>query len=295
MPDAIIIGGSFAGLSAAIYVARAHRQVLIIDAGEPRNRFAQASHGFFGHDGHKPADMITTMRNQLKAYPTVRFVDGKAVSAATTPQGFEVIMADGTRHDSARLVLATGLTDDLPPLPGLKERWGKTVIHCPYCHGYELEKGAIGVLAASAMSVHQALLVAEWGPVTLFTQGTILSPEDHDKLTQRGIAIETTPVTALTGPDSHVTAELADGRTIDLKGLFIAAPLRMTSPLAEQLGCAFEAGPMGSMVQTDEFKQTTIPGVFATGDMARQGHSVSHAVADGVTAGIGMHRSFLSL
>src|SRR5688500_18946151 len=134
--DAIIIGGSFAGLSAALYIARARRSVCITDAGLPRNRFATHSHGFFAQDGSEPATMLATARSQVAAYPTVTFVVGEAIGAAQEPDGFAVKMATGEELESAKLVLAFGIADELPALPGLAERWGKSVITCPYCPGF---------------------------------------------------------------------------------------------------------------------------------------------------------------
>jgi thioredoxin reductase len=165
--DAIVIGGSFAGLSAAMYIARARRSVCVIDTGAPRNRFATQSHGFLAQDGSEPGAMLATARSQVAEYPTATFIDGEAVSAATTPHGFSVALATGEVRESARLVLAFGISDELPAIPGLVERWGKSVLHCPYCHGFEFSGQRLGVLNVSPMSIHQAMLIAEWGPTTL--------------------------------------------------------------------------------------------------------------------------------
>ncbi|HEU4521431.1 MAG TPA: NAD(P)/FAD-dependent oxidoreductase, partial [Thermoanaerobaculia bacterium] len=135
--DVIIIGGSFAGLSAAMYIARGRRSVCVIDTGAPRNRFAQHSHGFFGQDGSEPGAMLVTARTQVAAYPTVSFIDGKAVKAERTAHGFSVTLATGETLESTKVVLAYGVSDELPSIPGLAERWGKSVLHCPYCHGFE--------------------------------------------------------------------------------------------------------------------------------------------------------------
>lgn len=162
--DAIVIGGSFAGLSAAIHIARARRSVCVIDTGEPRNRFADASHGFFGQDGGEPLAMIAGARAQLQRYLTVRTVSETAIGASAVPGGFEVELAHGATITAVKLVLAFGISDVLPELPGLAERWGKTVLHCPYCHGFEYADQRLGVLQTMPMSSHQALLIADWGP-----------------------------------------------------------------------------------------------------------------------------------
>src|SRR5690606_18747631 len=140
----------------------------IIDAGAPRNRFAAHSHGFFAQDGSAPGDLLATARSQVAAYPTVTFVEGKALRAAREADGFSVTLATGEVLEGSRLVLAFGVSDALPAIPGLAERWGNSVIHCPYCHGYEFSGQRLGVLYLSPASIHQAMLVTEWGPTTLF-------------------------------------------------------------------------------------------------------------------------------
>ena len=146
--DVVIVGGSYAGLSAGLQLARGRRKVLVIDAGLRRNRFAQHSHGFLGQDGRAPGDIAAQARAQLLAYPNVEWVDQSAVKAGQCAEGFAVVTADGQRFAARRLIIATGMVDVLPEIPGLAERWGKHVFHCPYCHGYELDGGPIGVLAA---------------------------------------------------------------------------------------------------------------------------------------------------
>lgn len=292
--DAIIIGGSFAGLSAATYIARARRSVHVIDAGAPRNRFAAHSHGFFAQDGQQPGVMIETARVQLSAYPTATLTQGEVVDAQTIPGGFHVLLSSGETLEATKLVLAFGIADVLPSHPGLKERWGKSVLHCPYCHGYEVAGARLGVLYAAERSLHQAQLIAEWGPTTLFLDGHDLPDASaHAALTARGITIEPAPVQALDGPHSDLAIRLGDGRHIGLDALFIGAPTRLNSDLAERLGCAIDDGPFGPVIRTGPDKMTTVPGVYAAGDAARAPHSVAWAVSDGVTAGIFLHQSLV--
>lgn len=292
--DAIVIGGSFAGLSAAMYIARARRSVAIIDAGLPRNRFAAHSHGFFGHDGSAPADMLEHARAQVLAYPTSSLIVGEARSAQAVGAGFSVTLASGEVLTADRLVLAFGLSDELPKVPGLAERWGNSVIICPYCHGFEVSGRRLGVLAMTPMSAHQAMLVAEWGPVTYFSNGFEPDAVTREELVRRGVSIEATPVVALSGPAPELSAvELADGRHIGIDALFIGPQSRLNSDIADQLGCAFEDAPFGRIIRTDALKQTSVAGVFAAGDIARPMHSVSFAVADGVLAGTALHRSLV--
>lgn len=293
--DAIIIGGSFAGLSAAMYVARARRSVCVVDTGSPRNRFAARSHGFFAQDGSSPGAMLATARAQVAAYPTVSFVEGEAVRAAPGDGGFAVELGSGEVLEGARLVLAFGIRDELPAVPGLAERWGHTVIHCPYCHGYEFSGQRLGVLSVSPMSVHQAMLVAEWGPTTYYLNG---APEPDAEalaeLRKRGVAIEPAPVVALHGEGTSLSAlELADGRMAAVDALYTGSRTHLNSAIAHDLGCAMEEGHSGPFIRTDEQRMTTVAGVFAAGDITRAAHNVTWASADGVTAGTALHRSLI--
>jgi thioredoxin reductase len=293
--DVIVIGGSFAGLSAAMQLARARRRVLLIDAGEPRNRFAAAAHGFLGQDGVAPHVIRATARAQLAAYPTVRFHEGVATAATASAEGFSVTCADGSTHHAARLILATGVRDELPALPGLRERWGRTVLHCPYCHGYELGGAPVGVLAGHEKSAHQAALLPDWGPTTYFTAGEF-EPDDEQRalLEERGVTIERTPVVALLGEAPALTgARLGDGRVVPLGGLFVA-PRTDPGPLARQLGCALDDGMTGPVIRVDAMQRTTVPGVYAAGDAATMMHNATFASAGGVMAGVATHQSLVT-
>jgi thioredoxin reductase len=291
MHDVIVVGGSFAGLAAATQIARARRRVLVIDAGQRRNRFATASHGFLTQDGRPPDAIIADAREQLMAYPSVEMTGGTAERAEKTGDGFLIRKTDGGTHAARRLVLATGVTDTLPDIPGLSERWGRSVFHCPYCHGYELGRGRIGVVAISPLSTHQALLVSEWGETVLLTNG-LFEPDGEQaaSLVQRGVGIEETAIAEISG---HAFVRLVDGRTIAFDGLFTASRTRMASPLAEQLGCTFVDGPLGTYIETSGFMKTSVEGVFACGDAARGAGSVSTAVGDGAMAGVGAHQSLV--
>lgn len=169
--EVAVIGGSYAGLSAALQLARARRSVAVVDAGLRRNRFAAHAHGFIGQDGRAPGDIAAAGRADLLAYRTVRWHADMAVAAQADDDGFRVELAAGAAIRARRLVLAIGVEDHLPSLDGLAERWGRSVFHCPYCHGYELDEGRIGVLASSELSQHHAMLLPDWGRVTLFTDG----------------------------------------------------------------------------------------------------------------------------
>lgn len=293
--DAIIIGGSFAGLSAAIQIARGRRSVCVIDAGRPRNRFSEAAHGVFGQDGTNPLTMVAAARAQVQRYPTVRTLFDEASGARAVAGGFEVTLKSGAILTATKLVLAFGLSDSLPELPGLAERWGKSVLHCPYCHGFEYAGHRLGVLQTMPMSSHQALLIAEWGPTTLYLNGGE-SPDEQTlaKLAQRGVAIEPARIIALKGENCALSSlHLEDGRSAPIDALYLAPQSRLNSPIAEQLGCAVDETPLGPVIRTDAGKQTTVPGVYAAGDIARVPHNANWAVADGITAGVFLHQSLI--
>lgn len=293
--DAIIIGGSFAGLSAATYLARGRRTVCIVDAGRPRNRFAAHSHGFLAQDGAEPGKLLATARAQVAAYPTVTFIEGEATSAAREADGFSVTLATGEELQGARLVLAFGISDELPAIPGLAEHWGTSVLHCPYCHGYEFSGQRLGVFHVSPKSVHQAMLIAEWGPTTFYLNGAS-EPDDASlaELGRRGVTIEPAPVRAVQGDGTKLDAiELKDGRRCGVDALYLGPRTRLNSEIAQQLGCALDEGPFGSIIRTDGTQLTTVAGVYAAGDITRAAHNVTWASADGVMAGMAAHRSLV--
>lgn len=291
MQDVIVIGGSYAGMAAALQLLRARRKVLIVDAGQRRNRFADASHGFLGQDGVDPAVIHANARGQLEAYPTLTWIDGTVVDACGTKDDFHIRTNDGAEHRGRRLLLATGVVDDLPEVAGLADRWGKSVFHCPYCHGYELDRGNIGVVATGPMSIHQALFLPEWGPTTFLVNGAVeLDAETTATLHARNVTIERRRITRIDGTADVV---LADGNMLRFAGLFVAPRCSPNGTLAETLGYALAETPMGTQIRTDEAKETTTPGVYACGDTARVPHSVSLAVADGAWAGMNLHRSLV--
>jgi len=290
--DAIVIGGSYAGLSAALQLARARRRIAVIDAGRRRNMAAAHSHGFLGQDGRAPGAIVADARDQLLAYPTVDWIEGEAAAASRTKSGFSVTTGNGQELGARRLVLATGVVDDLPDIPGLAERWGRSVAHCPYCHGYEMGDGPIGVLASSEMSMHHAMMLPDWGRTILFTNG-VFTPDAAQSaaLRRRGVRVETARVMRISGERADM--ELDDGRIVELTGLMTMTRTRIATPLADQLGCALAEGPTGAYVETGMTKETSVPGIFACGDLARAAGNVALAVGDGSMAGAGTHQSLI--
>ena len=296
MYDVIIVGGSYAGLSAALQIARARRRVLIVDAGRRRNRFAHETHGFLGRDGHSPNTIASQGRAEVLAYPTAEWRETAVIETRSIPGGFSV-RTETEEHRTKRLILATGVVDELPAVPGLADRWGKTVFHCPYCHGYELGRGRLGVLAVGALSMHSAPLVSEWaepGQTTFFLDEAFEpdATQIHD-LHTRNITIERKKVSSIEGTAPEIIVRLVDDSVIPLQGLFVAPRTFVRGPFAEQLGCELEEGPMGYFYKTSVTKETTVSGVFACGDAALPAGAVALAVADGVRAGTAAHQSLV--
>jgi thioredoxin reductase len=292
--DAIVVGGSFAGLSAAMQLARARRRLLLVDAGRPRNRFAAASHGFLGQDGVPPVEIMRQGLTQLARYPSVDFAHAEALTARADDGGFALTLSDGAEVAARKLVLATGVTDELP-LESMIPRWGVSVLHCPYCHGYEVRDRRLAAIANVPAAVHQARMLPDWGPATFFTQG-LFEPSDEEaaQLAARGVAIERTPVVELLGEGTGIHAlRLADGREVQAEAVFTAPRTRMTSSLARRLGCGFEDGMTGAYIRVDPMQQTSVAGVFAAGDAATQMFNATMASAAGVMAGVAAHRALM--
>lgn len=301
MYDVMIIGGGFAGLAAAMQLGRARRSVLVVDTDEPRNRFSPAVHGFPGQDGRAPWEVRRDLRAELESYATVEHLAARATDASARGEGgFEVHLesANGqTRERARRLILASGVDDELPGIAGLAERWGRTVLHCPYCHGFEVGDRKLGVLATSELSMHHALLLPDWSDdVTLFVND-VFTPDAAQRrsLAARGVRVEARKVAALLGdPPALEAIRLADGEVVPLDALFVATRARLASHLAARLGCEIEDAPQGETVRTDATKETTVQGVFAAGDAARSPHNATFAAADGAMAGLAAHRSLVT-
>ncbi|WP_245582449.1 NAD(P)/FAD-dependent oxidoreductase [Neorhizobium lilium] len=290
MFDAIIVGGSYAGLSAALQLGRARRRILVIDEGLRRNRFAATSHGFLGQDGRAPNAIADDAREQLLRYPTVEWLNDRAEQACGSQDDFTITTAGGGSFSARRLLLALGVTDDLPDVAGLQERWGRSVFHCPYCHGFELDQGEIGVIASSHHSMHQALLLPDWGKTTLVLNGCFEPDEEQrEQLDERGVTIEPGKIDRI---EKNADLHLEDGRVLNFAGLFVLPQPRIAVPLANQLGCELEDA-LYPFIKTGFTQETSVPGVFACGDAARAAGSVAVAVGDGNVAGAALHQSLV--
>ncbi len=293
--DVLIIGGSFAGLAAAMPLVRGHRNVLILDTKMPRNRFARASHGVFCLDGKAPVDIQTEALSQLQCYPTFEYKEDEAVAIEKTDSGFAVATRAGATYGAQKVILAFGIADQLPDIPGVETYWGKSVIHCPYCHGYELSGGSLGVLATTEMSWHQAAMLPDWAATTLFTQGKFRPTGEHAAtLDRRGVTIEQTPVINILGDGDQVSAvELEDGRRIALQGVYVAPTIAVQSPLIDSLSLELTGTPAGTCVAVDEFKESSVKGVFVAGDLSNPFQNGTFAIASGTMAGLSAHRALM--
>ncbi|MCU4674153.1 NAD(P)/FAD-dependent oxidoreductase [Catenovulum sp. 2E275] len=310
--EVAIIGGSFAGLSAAMQLVRGHRKVVVIDDQKPRNRFASYSHGIFCLDGKSPSEIKETALHQLNQYPTFSLINGRATHVENQAEnGFKIFLnntetPDISNHKSQfssnakiviaqKLILATGLRDELPNIPGVAEHWGQSVVHCPYCHGYELSHRALGVLASNPLSAHQAAMLPDWGVTTLFTQNQFIPDADQlALLTKRGVKIENTPVIKINGNGKDIySVTLANGTERSIEGLYVAPKIHADNSIVSTLGCELTDSPLGKIIKVDEFKQTSVANVYAAGDNSNPMQNGTFAIASGVMAGVSVHQSLM--
>jgi thioredoxin reductase len=287
--DTVIIGGGAAGLSAATTLARALRSVLVIDSGTPRNAPAAGVHGYLSRDGMNPLELLAAGRSEVLSYGGT-VLDGEAVSARRTPSGFEVALGDSRRFTGRRLLVTTGLTDGLPPIDGLREQWGKGVVHCPYCHAWEIRGQRIGVLGTGPLSVHQALMFRQWSPdITLFLNDTVFpTDEEWEKLAARSVRVVEGAVASVDSVDGVLTGvSLQEGSSFSVEALAVGSRMEARSELLESLGLASQVHPSGAgrFIETDAMGATAVPGVYAAGNVSNLMAQVITAASEGVMAG----------
>lgn len=291
--DVVVIGGGAAGLSAALALGRSRRSVVVVDAGQPRNAVSPHMHGVLGFDGRPPADYLAAGRRDLAAYD-VTFVTATATSARRVEAAgvFEVELDEGSTLQARRILVASGLTDELPGIEGLRARWGNDVLHCPYCHGWEVRDEAIAVVASGPMGAHQALLFRQWSAdVTLFTHtGPALTFADEMKLTARGIpTIEGDVAEIVVADDRIVGLRMASGEVHDTRFVVVGPRMVAHSPILDGFGLAAVAGPMGPEVgmayEVSPTGETDAPGVWATGNVVDIAGTVSAVVGAGYRTG----------
>ncbi|GAB3604780.1 NAD(P)/FAD-dependent oxidoreductase [Conyzicola nivalis] len=294
----VIIGGGPAGLSGAVALGRARRSVVVVDSGEPRNAPAHAVHNFLTRDGTSPAELRRLGREEARAYGA-ELVDARADGVQRTDDGFAVRLSTGSVVTGRRLLVTTGLVDELPEVEGLRERWGVDALHCPYCHGWEVRDRAIGVLASGPRAFHQALLFRQWSPdITLLLNGQALpEAEQLELLAARGIKVVEGRVERLVvEDDTLVGVELAGGSVHALEALVVGAPVSVRAGLLVDLGLELAEHPMGMglYVATDASGATSLPGVWAAGNVTNLAGQVITSAGEGLWAGAQINASLIA-
>ncbi|HYN97920.1 MAG TPA: FAD-dependent oxidoreductase, partial [Pilimelia sp.] len=288
--DVVVVGGGAAGLSGALSLARARRSVLVIDAGAPRNAPAGHVHNYLTRDGTPPAELAAAGRDEVARYGG-EIIDGHVDGAATDGDGFLVTLAGGRGVRARRLLVTTGLADELPDVPGVAQRWGRDVLHCPYCHGWEVRDRRIGVLATGPTALHHAHLWRQWSPhVLLLSQGDAPAAEEAERLAARGITVVPDPVSELVVADDALTGvRLASGAVVALDALVVAPRFTARAGVLESLGLKpvdveMAGHVVGSQVPADPSGATAVPGVWVAGNVADVRAQVIAAAAAGATA-----------
>jgi thioredoxin reductase len=282
--DVVVVGGGAAGLSAALILARARRRVLVLDAGAPRNRFAPHMHGVLSRNGYSPLQLVEDGRREVLAADGV-IVSARVVGARRLAEGFELTTDDGSSVLTGRLIVATGVRDDLPAIEGLAEQWGHGVVACPYCDGYEARGSAIGVLPASLFGLHKAHLLRPYSDnMTVFT--TLVGPvpePDRRVLEARGIRLEDRPVSRVVSADGVIThLELTDGTRVQVDVVFAEPRMTPLDALTRQLGAEQQETPWGPWVWSDPTGKTSVDGLWVAGNSADPAALVPLAAASGV-------------
>ena len=290
--DVVIIGGGPAGLNAGLMLGRARRSVLVVDAGQPRNAPAEHMHGFLSRDGMPPAELLAIGRTEVEGYGG-EVSDGRIDAGEKTDDGFAVRVDDRT-VTARRILLATGLTDQLPDIPGVAQRWGRKVVHCPYCHGWEIRDRPIGVLNIGPMSVHQTLMFRQWtSDLTLFVHnGPEPSGDERRQLDARGITVVTGVVRAV--EDDGV--RLADGTLVPVDAVAVGAPMVANAGFLETLGLKAVDHPSGMAqhVVTDAMGRTDVPGIWAAGNVTDPMAQVISAAAAGALAAAAINADLIA-
>ena len=286
--DVVVIGGGAAGLSAALVLSRARRKVLVVDSGAPRNAPAAHMHGFLSRDGLAPTELLSIGRQEVTGYGGEIVAGAVARIVRGAESGFQVQLTDGPSVTTRRLLVATGLRDELPDVPGLRDRWARDVLHCPYCHGYEVRDQQVGVLGGPPGAAQYAQIVRQWShDVVYFTPAGTLSSAEREQLVARAIGIVEGDVRRVVVEDDRLHGvELDDGRLVRWDALFVPPRFVPNNGLLLDLGCAVdEAG----WVATDPTGLTTVPGVWVAGNVANPRAQVITAAGEGSSAAIALN------
>lgn len=285
--DVVVVGGGAAGLNGALMLARARRSVVVIDAGEPRNAPASGVHGLLGRDGMRPEELLARGRAEVRGYGG-HVLSGEVVTATREDAGFAVALADGRTIRARRLLVTTGLVDELPDIPGLRDRWGRDVLHCPYCHGWEVRDQAIGVLASGPMSVHQALLFRQLSAdVSFFCHTRSPTGDEREQLDARGITVIDGEVASVeSAGDRLAGVRLRDGTMVRREALVVAPRMTARAGFLAALGLRPAEHPagVGEHIPVDAAGRTELPGVWAAGNVTDPSAQVGAAAAAGAMA-----------
>jgi thioredoxin reductase len=284
--DVIIVGGSYSGLAAGMALGRALRKVLIIDSGKPCNRQTPHSHNFLTRDGNTPNEIATVARQQVEKYDTVKFLSGLATSGKRIRDGFEIHVVGEPTFTSRKLIFATGIRDIMPSIEGFAECWGISVIHCPYCHGYEVRNEPTGILGNGEYAFEFSSLILNWTKdLTVFTNGeSSLSSEQTEKLKGHSVKIVESEITKLSHDSGYLKKIIfKDGTSTYVKALYARSGFEQHCAIPLEIGCELtEEG----YIKIDASQKTTVGGVFACGDSTTRMRSVANAVGMGTTAGM---------
>jgi thioredoxin reductase len=291
--EVIIVGGSYAGLSAAMSLGRSIRKVLVIDSGEPCNRHTPRSHNFITHDGEKPADIAHKAKEQVMKYPTISFMKGTVVDATRDNGRFTVYTSKGAVFSAQKLLFTTGVSDQMPAIEGLSACWGISVLHCPYCHGYEVRNAATAVLANGDAAYHVCTLLTNWtSDIVLLTNGDpSLTAIQKEVIGRFNISVIDKKITGLVHKSGQLEQVRFDnGSRLPVSVMYAKLPFTQHCDVPEKLGCRFTAH---GHIFIDDAYRTTIPGVYAAGDNTTIARILSAAVGAGTTAGITINTDLL--
>jgi thioredoxin reductase len=292
--DVVVVGGGAAGLSAALVLSRARRRVAVVDAGEPRNAPASHMHGFLGWDGAPPAMLLKQGREEVTGYGG-RLIEGTVCDItrnAGDDSSFAVAVADGSRLRARHVLVTTGLRDDIPDVPGARERWGRDVLHCPYCHGYEVRDQPVAVLGGTPDAVAHALLVRQWSADIVFLPHTgDLSPEDRERLSARGIGVLEGRVARIVVAADRLTGiELETRQVLPRAAVFVRPVFVPNGDLLAEVGCVCHDN---GWVVADEVGRTSVPGVWVAGNAANARAQVVTAAGEGSAAAIAINADLI--
>lgn len=291
--DVIIIGGSYAGLAAGMALGRAMRKVLIIDSGNPCNKQTPHSHNFLTNDGKTPGEITKLAKDQVMAYKSVIFINGEAIAVVNKANGFDVQIETGEVYNSRKLVFATGIKDIMPDIPGFSESWGISVLHCPYCHGYEARHQKTGILANGDAGYELSSLISNWtADITLYTNGkSTLTAQQRTKLLEQRIKVSETAISRLENKHGYLEyVVFTDGAKAPVKAMYARLPFAQHSLIPQTIGCEIT---QDGYIKIDSAHRTTVPGTYACGDNVTRMRTVANAVAMGTTTGMMVNKELI--